>query len=127
MAINMSQKDLEVLVAALKPNEWQRSPFSDNLVKADINRNVLFIVQFSEAHTRKLLDRKTKTYKEVSRPSQYIVDRIVIDPNRESILEKRSHSVFVITDVDKDKFIENLNLDLVIDDNSTLSFEQVSK
>ena len=127
MAINMSQKDLEVLVAALKPNEWQRSPFSDNLVKADINRNVLFIVQFNEAHTRKSLDRKTKTYKEFFRPNEYIVDRIVIDPNRESILEKRSHSVFVITDVDEDQFIENLNLDLAFDDNSTLSFEQVSK
>lgn len=123
----MTQEDLERLVALIKPNEWQQSPFSDNLVRADFTRNVLFIVQFSEAHTRKLLDRKTKTYKEVSRPSQYIVDRIVIDPDRDSILEKRSHSVFVITDVDEDQFIENLNLDLAFDDSSTLSFEQVRK
>ena len=127
MAINMSQKDLDVLVAALKPNEWQRSPFSDNLVKPDTIRNVLFIVQFNEAHTRKVPNRETKTYKEVSIPNQYIVDRIVIDPTRESALENRTHSVFVITDVCEGQFIENLNLDYIFDDNSEVSFEQISK
>ena len=127
MSINMTQPDLERLVAALKPNEWQRSPFSDNLVRPDIARNVLFIVQFTEAHTRKVLNRETKTYKEFPRLSEYIVDRIVIDPTRESALEKRSHSVFVITDVDEGQFIENLNLDFVFDDNSEVSFEQICK
>ena len=127
MAINMSQNDLDVLVAALKPNEWQRSPFSDNLVRADIVRNVLFIVQFTEAHTRKVLNRETKTYKYFPRPSEYIVDRIVIDPTRDSALEKRSHSVFVITDVEEGQFIENLNLDFMFDDNSEVSFEQICK
>ena len=127
MTINMTQADLERLVALLKPNEWQQSPFSDNFVRADLVRNVLFIVQFKEAHTRKVLDRNTKTYKEFFRPSEYIVDRIIIDPNKESILNARSDSVFVKTDLDLTHFIQKLNLDHTLDDNSEVSFEQISK
>jgi hypothetical protein len=127
MSINMTQEDLEKLVALIKPNEWQQSPFSDNLVRADFTRNVLFIVQFSEAHTRKVLDRQTKTYKEFFRPSEYIVDRIILDPNKESILTVRSDSVFVKTDLDLTQFIQKLDLDHTLDDNAEVSFEQISK
>ena len=123
----MTQPDLERLVALIKPNEWQQSPFSDDLVRADIIRNVLFIVQFNEAHTRKVLDRITKIYKEFFRPSEYIVDRIIIDPNKESILSVRSDSVFVQTDMDLTQFIQKLDLDHTLDDNSEVSFEQICK
>ena len=123
----MTQEDLEKLVALIKPNEWQQSPFSDNLVRADFTRNVLFIVQFSEAHTRKVLDRQTKTYKEFFRPGEYIVDRIILDPNKESILTVRSDSVFVKTDLDLTQFIQKLDLDHTLDDNAEVSFEQISK
>ena len=127
MTINMNQTDLERLVALIKPNEWQQSPYNDNLVRADFTRNVLFIVQFSEAHTRKVLDRKTKTYREFFRSSEYIVDRIIIDPNKESILSGRSDSVFVRTDIDLTQFIQKLDLDHTLDDNAEVSFEQISK
>ena len=123
----MNQTDLDRLVALIKPNEWQQSPFSDCLVRADFTRNVLFIVQFNEAHTRKVLDCTTKTYKEFFRSSEYIVDRIIIDPNKESILTDRSDSVFIQTDADTTQFIEKLDLDHTFDDNSEVSFEQISK
>lgn len=127
MTTNMTQADLDRLVALIKPNEWQQSPYSDNLVRADFTRNVLFIVQFNEAHTRKVLDRITKIYKEFFRPSEYIVDRIIIDPNKESILSVRSDSVFVQTDMDLTQFIQKLDLDHTLDDNSEVSFEQICK
>ena len=123
----MTQADLNRLVALIKPNEWQQSPYSDNLVRADFNRNILFIVQFNKAHTRKVLDRITKIYKEFFRPSEYIVDRIIIDPNKESILSVRSDSVFVQTDMDLTQFIQKLDLDHTLDDNSEVSFEQICK
>lgn len=121
----MTQANLDRLVALIKPNEWQQSPLSDCLVRADFTRNVLFIVQFNEAHTRKVLDRITKTYKEFFRSSEYIVDRIIIDPNKESILSVRSDSVFVQTDIDLTQFIQKLDLDHTLDDNSEVSFEQI--
>ena len=74
-----------------------------------------------------MLDRNTKTYKEFFRSSEYIVDRITIDPNKESILNARSDSVFVKTDLDLTHFIQKLNLDHTLYDNSEVSFEQISK
>ena len=131
MAINMSQKDIDTLVSLFEPNKWNKQIETGSLVRPDIDRNVLYIINHVKAHTRKRLDREksdkqNKYYIETFKPNEFIVDRIIIDPHKNSILLKRSDSVFVISDVNEKDFLDKLNLDWEFEDNSEISFEEIS-